>query len=58
MNETIKTIKSRVSVRKYLDKEVPKEILEDLIDCGRLAPSGYNKQPWVFVVVTDKELKK
>jgi len=39
MNETIKTIKSRVSVRKYLDKEVPKEILEDLIDCGRLAPS-------------------
>jgi len=57
MNETIKTIKSRVSIRKYLDKEVPKEILEDLIDCGRLAPSGYNKQPWVFVVVTDKELK-
>ncbi|MGB9787596.1 MAG: nitroreductase family protein [Dictyoglomus turgidum] len=57
MNETIKTIKSRVSVRKFLEKEVPKEILEDLIDCGRLAPSGYNRQPWIFLVVTDKELK-
>jgi nitroreductase len=58
MLETIKVIKSRVSVRKYLDKEVPKEILEDLVDCGRLAPSGYNRQPWIFLVVTDKALKE
>jgi nitroreductase len=26
------------------------------VDCGRLAPSGYNKQPWTFVVVTDRDL--
>lgn len=57
MLEIIKVIKSRVSVRQYLDKEIPKEILEDLVDCGRLAPTGYNRQPWVFLVITDKELK-
>ncbi|MCX7942260.1 MAG: nitroreductase family protein, partial [Dictyoglomaceae bacterium] len=57
MKEVINVIKSRVSIRSYLDKEIPKEILEDLIDCARLAPSGYNKQPWTFLVVTDKELK-
>ncbi len=58
MKEVINIIKSRVSVRNYLDKEIPKEILEDLIDCARLAPSGYNRQPWTFLVVTDKELKE
>lgn len=58
MLETIKVIKSRVSVRKYLNKEVPKEILRDIVDCGRLAPSGYNRQPWIFVVVTDKKIRE
>jgi nitroreductase len=52
---TIELIKSRVSVRKYIDKEIPKEVLEDIIDCARFAPSGYNLQPWVFVVITDKD---
>ncbi|MBC7320029.1 nitroreductase family protein [bacterium] len=58
MNKVVEVIKSRRSVRKYIDKEIPREILEDIVDCGRLAPSGYNKQPWVFVVVVDKEMKE
>ncbi|MEN3183961.1 MAG: nitroreductase family protein [Atribacterota bacterium] len=57
MEDVLQIIRSRRSVRRYEEKEVPKEILETLIDCGRLAPSGYNRQPWVFVVVTDKERK-
>lgn len=28
------------------------------MDCGRLAPSGYNRQPWVFLVVTDRAKKE
>ena len=52
---TIELIKSRASVRKYKDKDIPKEVLEDLIDCARFAPSGYNLQPWIFVVITDKD---
>ncbi len=58
MNETIKTIKERRSIRRYQDKEVPKDILEELIDCARLAPSARNDQPWKFVVITNKETLK
>lgn len=43
-------------MRKYLPREIPREILEELADCGRLAPSGYNRQSWTFVVVTDRAL--
>lgn len=55
MESVLQVIKSRRSVRRYEEKEVPQEILKTLIDCGRLAPSGYNRQPWVFVVVTDRK---
>lgn len=58
MNETIKNIKERRSIRKYKDKEISKEILEELIDCARLAPSGRNEQPWEFVIITNKETLK
>lgn len=53
----IEVIKTRRSIRKYKNQEVPREIIMDILDCARLAPSGYNNQPWHFVVVTDQELK-
>ncbi|MFH1636885.1 MAG: nitroreductase family protein [Candidatus Woesearchaeota archaeon] len=56
--ETIECIKTRRSVRQYLDKPVPKEIIEELADCGRLAPTARNKQPWEFIAVTGKETLK
>ncbi len=49
-------IKNRRSIRSYKDKEVSKEIIEDLIDCARLAPSAKNRQNWQFVVV-NKDIK-
>ena len=51
MAQALLAIKSRKSERRYLSKEIPNEILEDIIDCARLAPSAYNSQPWRFVVV-------
>jgi len=51
-------LKTRRSVRKFTDRKIEKEILEDIIDCARLAPSANNVQPWEFVVVTDPEIKK
>lgn len=57
-NKTVEVIKSRHSVRKYIKKEVPEEILKELVDCARLAPTGYNKQAWVFGVITDQKLKE
>ncbi len=51
--ELKETIKNRRSIRKFKDTEVSKEIIKDIIDCARLAPSAKNRQPWKFVIVTD-----
>lgn len=56
--DAIECLKTRRSVRAYEDKPVPREILEDIVDCGRLAASAINIQPWAFIVVTDSALKK
>lgn len=57
LNETIKTIHQRKSVRHFSDKEVTKEQLEAIVRAGMAAPTAINTQPWQFLVVTDKELK-
>lgn len=44
-------IKNRRSIRKYKCEEVPNNIIEDLIECARLAPSAKNRQPWEFLIV-------
>ena len=57
-NETLETIYSRRAVRTYSDKPVSKELIEELLDAGRMAPSAINKQPWRFYVLTKKETVK
>ena len=54
--ETFEAIQKRRSIRSYTGDLVPKEDLERIVDAGRLAPSGNNKQPWHFIVVTDKNM--
>ena len=56
--DAIECIKTRRSLRTYQDKAIPKGLLEDLVDCGRLAPSARNVQPWHFIVVTEREKLK
>lgn len=55
MNEVIKTIVERRSVRKYSDKAVSKDLIEQIVDAGRMAPSAMNKQPWKFYIILNKE---
>ena len=50
-------IKTRRSIRKYSSKLVEKEKIEKILEAGRLSPSAANRQPWHFLVITDKELK-
>ncbi len=52
--EAIEALKTRRSVRYFRPGEVPAHLLEELVDCARLAPSGRNEQPWEFVVVRDR----
>jgi nitroreductase len=55
--EFIELVKLRRSVRRYLDRPVEDEKLSYILDCGRLAPSACNYQPWFFVVVESPEAK-
>ncbi|HOK79580.1 MAG TPA: nitroreductase family protein [bacterium] len=54
-NELLRVIKSRRSVRNFIQKEIPENIVKDIVDCGRLAPTARNLQPWTFVVIRKKE---
>jgi nitroreductase len=53
--ECIEALKTRRSVRAYTGEPVSREAIEDIVDCGRLAATAINIQPWEFVVVTDAE---
>lgn len=51
-------MRNRRSIRKYKKQQIPvKEILQ-VLEAGRLAPSGANQQPWTYILVTDSELKQ
>lgn len=51
-------LKQRISVRDFINKPVEPEKIMMCLEAARLAPSACNSQPWRFIVVDDKELKK
>ncbi len=55
--ELLETIKTRRSVRVYSNKPIPDEVLVKILDAGRLAPSGSNRQPTRLIVVRADETK-
>ena len=54
--DALEAIRKRRSVREYTGDEIPREDLEKIVDAGRFAPTGWNKQPWDFIVITDVEM--
>lgn len=56
--DALEALKTRRSVRSFTSDEVSKEVIEDLVDCGRLAATARNDQPWAFVVVRDAAVRK
>ncbi len=52
--DMIEALETRRSVRRYQDKTVDQPVIEKLISLATHAPSAMNSQPWVFVVITDK----
>jgi len=54
--DTQEATRIRRSIRKYTGEKIPRADLEKIIDAARLAPSGSNKQPWDFIVVTDEAM--
>ncbi|MBR2801022.1 MAG: nitroreductase family protein [Erysipelotrichaceae bacterium] len=53
---TKEAILSRRSTRRYLKKALPQELVEEVIEAGRYAPSGGNSQLTHFVVISDPEV--
>lgn len=51
----IKNIYARRSVRRYLQRDVPRELVEQVIDAGRMAPTAMMEQAWKFYVLTKPE---
>ena len=50
--------KKRRSIRRFKPDPIPDESIDKIIEVARWAPSGFNLQPWEFVVVKKLELRK
>ncbi|NVM53999.1 MAG: nitroreductase family protein [Candidatus Helarchaeota archaeon] len=51
-------IKERFSVRKFKSTSVPDELIQEILETARWAPSGLNNQPWKFIIIKDPEIKE
>lgn len=55
MNDFIRILKDRRSVRSYSKKPIEKRILGEILDCARLSPSSRNIQGWKFIAIREKD---
>ncbi|WP_061214638.1 nitroreductase family protein [Syntrophomonas wolfei] len=53
--ETREAIFGRRSIRKYLDKPIEPEVLQDILEGAVMAPSAVNNQPWYFLAIQSQE---
>ena len=56
--DLFETVEKRRSIRKFRPNPIPDKDLKKILEAGRLAPSGGNRQPWSFIVVRKPETKK
>ena len=57
MNETIKVLTTRRSVRKYKSDPVPENVLDEILKAGEYAPTGMGQQSPIIIVITDPEVR-
>ncbi len=57
MNETIETLKTRRSIRKFRSDAIPREILQQIVEAGTFAPTGRGGQSPIIIAVTDKSMR-
>lgn len=56
MNETIKVIKNRRSIRKYKAEQITDSELQQILECALYAPNARNQQMWHFTVIQNKDM--
>lgn len=47
-------IEKRRSIRNFNKIKIDKKLVEDIIECGRMAPSAKDRQPWYFFIVEEQ----
>jgi coenzyme F420-0:L-glutamate ligase/coenzyme F420-1:gamma-L-glutamate ligase len=57
MTALFDTLKGRRSIRKYLPRPVPKDLVEEILVTAGWAPSAHNSQPWRFIVLSNESIK-
>ena len=55
--EHLSFIRTRRSVREFSDREIPLEIINNIVSAAASAPSGANKEPWFFSIIRDPDVK-
>lgn len=55
--EVFEAIRTRRSIRKFKDEDIPDDLIEKVLEAGIWAPSGMDNQPWRFAVIRDKQIK-
>ena len=55
--EFYKLMNKRRSIRDFSDRDVPEEVIENILKTAGTAPSGAHKQPWFFCAIRNKDLK-
>ncbi len=58
LNETINSILARRSFKAFKSDAIPDDVLETIIEAGKYAPTGMNRQPWHFTVIKSDEGKQ
>ena len=58
MNEVLKALKERRSIRSFTEEMPPKEMIDQIVEAGLYAPSGKNLQDVITIVVTDPQMRK
>jgi nitroreductase len=58
MLSVMQAIEKRRSVRQFRPDPVPRQVVDTMLEAARLAPSGSNRQPWRFQIVTDPSLRE
>jgi nitroreductase len=53
--QVFEAVRTVLAVRKFQDRPVPPELVRRIVEAGRLTASGMNRQPWQFIVVTERE---
>ena len=53
--EAFEALMTRRSIRSFIDRGIPHDVIERILRAGAQAPSGGNRQPWRFIIVTDQE---